>query len=196
MENNEEPLSPPYWQTRLQHNSTLGEPATVQKPNSGTIRLEDHTEETADNFKALWAKSVRIDDFTLVGQGTAPAIGSYVVWQCTVETLNVSAYCDIVILVTLHYIPRSQTIGVATTVFVCHLLFRSRKHRCKLTCLQGSTITIRKRYSEFDKLRKNLTKTFPLAGAALPELPPKSFMHRFQPKFLEKRKAGLAYFLK
>jgi hypothetical protein len=57
-------------------------------------------------------------------------------------------------------------------------------------------MVIRKRYSEFVKLREHLKRTFPKAGAALPELPRKGFMHRFQPKFLEQRKEGLAYFLK
>jgi hypothetical protein len=91
--NNEEPLSPPYWQTTLQKDSTLAEPP----PAAGTIRLEDHTEETAETSKFCWAKAVRIDDFTVVGQAAAPAIGSYIVWNCTVETLSVSASRDPVI---------------------------------------------------------------------------------------------------
>lgn len=62
--------------------------------------------------------------------------------------------------------------------------------------LQGGFFTIRKRYSEFDKLRRNLEQTFPNAGPALPPLPPKSTLKRFQPKFLEKRKLGLSYFLR
>lgn len=62
--------------------------------------------------------------------------------------------------------------------------------------VQGASFKIRKRYSEFDVLRSNLVKTFPQAGAALPEIPPKSVFHRFQTKFLEKRKVGLAHFLK
>jgi hypothetical protein len=87
------PLSPPYWQTRLRSDSSLSSnPATNQKRRSGTIRLEDHDEESAEQYRAVWAKSVSIDDFSVVGAGVGPAIGSYVVWNCTVETLNVSAY--------------------------------------------------------------------------------------------------------
>lgn len=88
----EGPLSPPYWQTILRSDSSLSSnpSATSQKRMSGTIRLEDHTEENAEQYKAVWARSVTIDDFTVVG----PAVGSYVVWNCTIETLNVSACCD------------------------------------------------------------------------------------------------------
>ncbi|KAI0903309.1 Phox-like protein [Ustulina deusta] len=59
----------------------------------------------------------------------------------------------------------------------------------------GSFMYIRKRYSEFDDLRWRLMRTFPGFEAAVPELPPKSFISKFRPKFLEKRRAGLQYFL-
>ncbi|QDS72965.1 hypothetical protein FKW77_008615 [Venturia effusa] len=144
----ESPLSPPYWHSRLRTASSLSSnSAARQKRMSGSIHLEDHTEESSATYNAVWARAVTVDDFTVVGAGVGPALGSYVVWNCTIETLN------------------------------------------------GSTMRIRKRYSEFDKLRKNLVKTFPSCGASLPELPRKSFTHRFQPKFLEQRKDGLAYFL-
>lgn len=65
-----------------------------QKRLSGTIRLEDHTEESSETYNSVWARSVTIDDFTVVGAGVGPALGSYVVWNCTVETLNVSLCCD------------------------------------------------------------------------------------------------------
>ena len=55
----------------------------------GRIRLEDHTDAGSEQCKALWAKHVTIDDYVIVS-GTAPGLGSYVVWNCTVETLNVS----------------------------------------------------------------------------------------------------------
>lgn len=55
---------------------------------------------------------------------------------------------------------------------------------------------IRKRYSEFDDLRRRLIMTFPNFEAAVPVLPPKSVISKFRPKFLEKRRAGLQYFLK
>ncbi|KAK9777545.1 putative Phox-like protein [Seiridium cardinale] len=61
--------------------------------------------------------------------------------------------------------------------------------------LQGSFMNIRKRYSEFDDLRWRLIRTFPNFEAAVPELPPKSLISKFRPRFLEKRRAGLQYFL-
>jgi hypothetical protein len=57
-------------------------------------------------------------------------------------------------------------------------------------------MNIRKRYSVFDDLRRRLVLTFPNFEAAVPALPPKSVLKRFQPRFLEKRRAGLQYFLK
>ena len=79
---------PPYWQRHLRDDSvvsiasnTLGNPF---------IRLVDNTEEGSEQSKALWAKSAEIDDHVVV-RGTAPGIGDYVVWNCKIETLNVSS---------------------------------------------------------------------------------------------------------
>jgi len=57
-------------------------------------------------------------------------------------------------------------------------------------------MNIRKRYSEFDDLRRRLVQTFPNFEAAVPVLPPKSVISKFRPRFLERRRAGLQYFLK
>jgi hypothetical protein len=38
--------------------------------------------------------------------------------------------------------------------------------------------------------------TFPLSEASMPPLPPKGVISKFRPKFLEKRRVGLQYFLK
>ncbi|KAI1279300.1 PX domain-containing protein [Xylaria sp. FL0933] len=65
----------------------------------------------------------------------------------------------------------------------------------RVETLSGSYMNIRKRYSEFDDLRWRLMRTFPGFEAAVPELPPKSLISKFRPKFLEKRRAGLQYFL-
>ncbi|KAJ2972287.1 hypothetical protein NQ176_g7242 [Zarea fungicola] len=66
----------------------------------------------------------------------------------------------------------------------------------RVETLHGSSMNIRKRYSEFDTLRHRLMKSFPNFDAAVPSLPPKSVISKFRPKFLEKRRAGLQYFLK
>lgn len=67
---------------------------------------------------------------------------------------------------------------------------------CNVETLDGSPMTIRKRYSEFDELRNKLLRAFPNSTkTSLPPLPPKSAIYKFKPKFLEKRRQGLAYFL-
>jgi hypothetical protein len=69
-------------------------------------------------------------------------------------------------------------------------------YNCTVQTLDGGPLTIRKRYSEFDDLRAKLTKAFPQSTkSSLPPLPPKSAVYKFRPKFLEKRREGLAYFL-
>ncbi|KAI0509119.1 PX domain-containing protein [Xylaria bambusicola] len=65
----------------------------------------------------------------------------------------------------------------------------------RVETLSGSFMVIRKRYSEFDDLRWRLMRTFPGFEAAVPELPPKSLISKFRPRFLEQRRAGLQYFL-
>lgn len=57
-------------------------------------------------------------------------------------------------------------------------------------------MNIRKRYSEFDDFRQRLILTFPNFEATIPALPPKGVISKFRPRFLEKRRAGLQYFLK
>ncbi|MCJ1380831.1 PX domain-containing protein ypt35 [Xylographa soralifera] len=66
---------------------------------------------------------------------------------------------------------------------------------CKVFTLDGGSMIIRKRYSEFEALRAELAMTFPKSGSALPPMPPKSLIYRFRPDFLEKRRAGIAYFM-
>lgn len=67
---------------------------------------------------------------------------------------------------------------------------------CKVQTLDGGPMMIRKRYSEFEALRHELVTTFPQSTKkSLPPLPPKSAIYKFRPRFLEKRRQGLAYFL-
>ncbi|RYP12157.1 hypothetical protein DL765_007456 [Monosporascus sp. GIB2] len=68
-------------------------------------------------------------------------------------------------------------------------------YNIRVETLNGSYMNIRKRYSEFDDFRWRLIRTFPGFEAAVPELPPKSIISKFRPRFLEKRRAGLQYFL-
>ena len=69
-------------------------------------------------------------------------------------------------------------------------------YNCNVQTLDGGPLRIRKRYSEFDELRCKLIKAFPQSTkSSLPPLPPKSAIYKFRPKFLEKRRESLAYFL-
>ncbi|KAK7540792.1 uncharacterized protein J3D65DRAFT_691822 [Phyllosticta citribraziliensis] len=155
---------PPYWHSRGR-TASVASHASSEHHRPDPIRLEDHTVENSDQSRALWARSVSIDDYVIVS-GNVPGMGDYVVWNCTVQTLNVRR-------VKAHDGPFEMLIS-----------------------RQGGPMKIRKRYSEFDDLRQRLARTFPHAEAALPELPPKSFVSRFRPRFLERRRAGLSYFLK
>ncbi|QUC17462.1 uncharacterized protein UV8b_01703 [Ustilaginoidea virens] len=65
----------------------------------------------------------------------------------------------------------------------------------RVETLSGCHMNIRKRYSEFDDFRGKLVGSFPNFEAAVPALPPKSVISKFRPRFLEKRRLGLQYFL-
>jgi hypothetical protein len=127
-----------------------------------------------DRNRACWARSVQVTDYVLVN-GSTTNIGAFVVWNIRVETLNVR-------------IPHPSS--------ALHPRRRGDERETESDSQQGSRMNIRKRYSEFDDLRRRLVQTFPNFEAAVPALPPKSVLKRFQPRFLEKRRAGLQYFLK
>ncbi|KZF26137.1 PX-domain-containing protein [Xylona heveae TC161] len=140
----ESTLVPPYWQAHQRTDSSGSVDNSPAHPPP--ITLEDHTEHSCEQSSALWAKSVTIQDYAII-RGSRTGVGAYVVWNCSIETLD------------------------------------------------GGPMMIRKRYSEFDELRRKLLETFPTSEAALPPLPPKSVISRFQPKFLQARREGLSYFL-
>ena len=67
---------------------------------------------------------------------------------------------------------------------------------CQVQTLDGGPMIIRKRFSEFDELRQRLVANFPQSTKkSLPPLPPKSAIYKFRPRFLERRRQGLQYFL-
>jgi hypothetical protein len=87
---------PPYWQRHERHASRMSSYST-DNGHPTPISLEDHTDEGSEQCRVLWAKGVTIDDYVVVS-GTAPGLGAYVVWNCTVETLDVStprAACEV-----------------------------------------------------------------------------------------------------
>ena len=73
---------PPWWQ---RHERNISR--TSQSSLRNTITLEDHTADPdSETSRGLWARSVSIDDHCVV-QGMG--VGAYVVWNCTIQTLDV-----------------------------------------------------------------------------------------------------------
>lgn len=136
--------APPFWSRHGRTVSTVSYHSIINQRHT-PILLEDHSEESHEATQSCWAKSVTIDDYSVISGPSG--IGAYVVWHCTVSTLK------------------------------------------------GGDLAIRKRYSEFDQLRADLVRSFPHAEAMIPQLPRKSVVSRFRPKFLEQREAGLSHFL-
>lgn len=77
-------LVPPYWSHRRYESYS-----SVKNTRPPPITLEDHTEESSDQSGAVWAKGITIDDHVLLS-GTLPSVGSFVVWNCKIETIDVS----------------------------------------------------------------------------------------------------------
>jgi hypothetical protein len=84
------PLSPVYWPT--EEVSGPGRPRAESGSSVGPqIRLLDHTDEDSEQFRACWARSAQIPDWIVVGASSGfRSIGSYVVFNCVIETVNVS----------------------------------------------------------------------------------------------------------
>src|SRR5579862_365522 len=76
-------IVPPFWKDHRGDSNSVAE-----NPSPALITLEDHTEEPSDKSTALWAKSVVIRDYVVVS-GSRTGVGAYVVWNCTVDTLEV-----------------------------------------------------------------------------------------------------------
>jgi hypothetical protein len=95
-------ISPPYWQGEnaspvLQSGGRGNAPRLRAESDSSLrspqIQLEDHSNEDSEQYRACWAKSARIDDWVIVGSSSGiTSIGSYVVFNCLIETSNVSSY--------------------------------------------------------------------------------------------------------
>ncbi|PKY06970.1 Phox-like protein [Aspergillus campestris IBT 28561] len=74
---------PPYW-SHHRDTSRTSQASLEQLP---PISLEDHTEDPdSETTRGLWAQSVSIDDYAVVQGKTG--VGSYVVWNCTINTLE------------------------------------------------------------------------------------------------------------
>jgi hypothetical protein len=101
---------PPYWQC---HNRSVSH---ASQSSLHGITLEDHTADPdSETSRGLWARSVSIDDHVVV-QGMT-GVGSYVVWNCRIQTLDVSYSLGVV--------------GVDSNAY---------------SCLQGGPIVVRMRF--------------------------------------------------
>ena len=166
---------PPYWRRHERNTSHVSQSSLR---GAARITLEDHTADpNSETSRGLWASSVTIDDHVIVRGMTG--VGSYVVWNCTVQTLDVSfgswRECGWNRLSNLVVSDIGWTDCCSDEVcclspFSCPCLgFRG--------CLADSWTCYR--YSEFDDLRQRLVDSFPHARNALPALPPKSVICTF-----------------
>lgn len=75
---------PPWWQRHERNISRVS-----QSSLRNTITLEDHTADPdSETSRGLWARNVAIGDHCVVQGKTG--VGAYVVWNCVVQTLDVS----------------------------------------------------------------------------------------------------------
>lgn len=75
--------APAFWSTRHCRTASYH---SIAHLGPGPIQLEDHSEEQHEQSQGCWARSVTVDDYTVVS-GTS-GIGAYVVWHLTVRTLK------------------------------------------------------------------------------------------------------------
>ena len=88
--------SPPYWVSSHQRSVSN---ISVESIVPGAITLRDNENGEDAKNKACWAKSVCIDDHTVVNERRRHT-GAFVVWNITVETLRVGPKCNISLLYT------------------------------------------------------------------------------------------------
>jgi len=76
---------PPFWNKHGRSASSVSYQSIshLRPPN---ITLEDHSDEDDESGRACWAKHAVVDSWVVVSGATG--IGAYVVWNCTVETIN------------------------------------------------------------------------------------------------------------
>ena len=79
--------APPFWTTtppRPTRSFSALSHGSLHRP--AAILLEDHSSEHNEHTQSCWARSVRVDDYVVVSGRTG--VGAYVVWHCTVGTLE------------------------------------------------------------------------------------------------------------
>ena len=163
-------LVPPYWSHRRYESYS-----SVKNSKPPPITLEDHTEDPSEQDGAVWASGVAIDDYVLVS-GTVPSVGNFVVWNCKIETIDVSQPPSF----STHSIQfLANPFGMLTPSQGGSIVIRKRSVRIRL--FDPFFLAESNRYSEFDDLRRKLLMTFPGCGGAMPLLPPKSLFCEIRP---------------
>lgn len=81
---------PPYWPHASLHQRNISNMSTESFLPAEAIRLRDNDANDDDRNSACWAKSVEITDFIFVN-GSNTNIGAFIVWNISVETMNVSS---------------------------------------------------------------------------------------------------------
>ena len=80
------PLIPPHW-SHKRHVSYISIDGGL--PAHSPIVLEDNTGEQSERSNSCWARAVTINDYVLVS-GNKVGAGTFVVFNCRVDTLDVS----------------------------------------------------------------------------------------------------------
>ena len=169
-------VSPPYWQhaRSASRNSVF----SIGKPQP--INLEDNTDEPEGTRSPLWAKVISIDSYTIV-TGNVKGVGDYVVWICRVQTLDggsvtIRKRCRMLVLpYRLHSFGADSP---SSRLYAASWPLLTQKLPCLFLSFLPKASSVRLRQCRFYK---------------------SGFNHpadRFRPAFLEKRRAGLEYFLK
>lgn len=78
-------IAPIHWQHRRYESYV-----SIGHSKPAPIALEDNTEEVPDAKSPLWAKAVAIDGFVLISGGLR-GVGDYTIWNCKIDTLDVSS---------------------------------------------------------------------------------------------------------
>lgn len=138
---------PPFWTAHQRSISNVSYSSVHQKYRRPGISLEDNTETDAEENNVVWAKCVIIEDYAVIGGRSFGewGPGTYVAWNCKVETLEGGV---------IKIIKRYGSMG-------CY-------------CRRWEELIKLGRYSDFDALRERLLMTFPLSEGSMPPLPPKS----------------------
>jgi len=76
---------PPFWNKHGRSASSVSY-QSISHLRPPAISLEDHSDADHDSGRACWARHAVVDSWVVVSGATG--IGAYVVWNCTVETIN------------------------------------------------------------------------------------------------------------